>query len=224
MSSETAPPLILLPGLAANAEMFRPQRVGFPQLIVPPWPDPQPGESLADYGRRLADDLRPHAPCVLGGASFGGMVAQEVACHLQPRAVILIGSVRSPAEFPRYVRCGRALGNVGSWIPVRLLQGMLAPATTGAVRKVTPFWSELASQIRSADPRLFRWSVNAVLRWQGPPPPPCPVYQIHGDRDRVLPVKRTRPDRIVSGGGHLISLSKPREVNEFIRTVLARCG
>ncbi len=72
-------PLILLPGLAASREVFEPQRKRFPSLIVPEWPKPDRGETLSQYAERFAASLVPEGPCVLGGLSFGGMLAQEMA-------------------------------------------------------------------------------------------------------------------------------------------------
>jgi thioesterase domain-containing protein len=64
--------------------MFGPQRAAFPHLEVPAWLDPSPGETLASYGHRFADVIGPRGPLVIGGASFGGMVALEAARWLQP--------------------------------------------------------------------------------------------------------------------------------------------
>src|SRR5262245_55843221 len=89
-------PLILLSGMAADERLFEPQRVAFPDLRVPAWIDPLPGESLRGYAARLARRIDPGRPCLVGGASFGGMVALEMAPHLQADACVLIGSVRSP--------------------------------------------------------------------------------------------------------------------------------
>ena len=38
--------------------------------------------------------------------------------------------------------------------------------------------------------------------------------------DFVLPSRLTQPDRIVHGGGHVISLTHPNDVNDYIRRVL----
>jgi pimeloyl-ACP methyl ester carboxylesterase len=44
-----------------------------------------------------------------------------------------------------------------------------------------------------------------------------PSIQIHGNRDMLLPIKLTKPDVIVEGGGHLLSLTHPNQVNEIIK-------
>ena len=93
----TAFQLILLPGLGADHRLLEPQRRAFPQLIVPPWIPPRKNESLPDYAARMAETVTPSrdVPLVLGGVSFGGMLAYEMARHLKPDAVVLIASCRN---------------------------------------------------------------------------------------------------------------------------------
>src|SRR5213076_2537842 len=87
-----APRLVLFPGLGADGRLFEPQREAFPHLKVPQWLEPRLRESLSEYGRRMAEGVveEPGVPVYLGGASFGGAVALEVARHVRPRAVFLI--------------------------------------------------------------------------------------------------------------------------------------
>src|SRR5688500_20374409 len=84
--------LVMLPGLGADARLFEPQRREFPGLEVPPWLPPVRGESLADYGRRMAAQVKGDGPLCLGGVSFGGMVAVEMARHLPAERVVLVSS------------------------------------------------------------------------------------------------------------------------------------
>jgi hypothetical protein len=42
------------------------------------------------------------------------------------------------------------------------------------------------------------------------------VFHIHGSEDRVLPVALAKPDLIVPGGRHALTLFNPSVVNEFI--------
>jgi len=51
-----------------------------------------------------------------------------------------------------------------------------------------------------------------------------PVAQIHGDRDRILPHRLTRPDVLVRGGGHLISMTHADVVNGFLRAGMEKWG
>ena len=108
-------PLILLSGMGADERVFAPQLAAFPNLRVPKWIEPITGESLARYAARFARHINPGAPCVVGGASFGGFVAVEMAKHLNAKGCILIGSVRSPADLPRRVRALRCLRSRRRW-------------------------------------------------------------------------------------------------------------
>lgn len=96
---ETAP-ILLLPGLGADTRMFDPLRAEGLRIQSPPWIDPLPREPLAEYAERFAAAM-PEAAPVIGGASFGGMLALEMAQRLRPRTVILLGSCASPDRLRR---------------------------------------------------------------------------------------------------------------------------
>lgn len=222
MSTRESTPLILFSGLAADAAVFAPQKIAFPQLVVPKWPIPKPNDTLDSYCDRLADDLRTHGDAMIGGASFGGIVALHVARRLDPLAVLLIGSVRSPAEFPRFAKMSRPLKPLVRLIPVRLLQLCCGPMASKLAQRVVPSLCGLARQFRGADPTVFKWSLERLLDWPSEPTVNCPVFRIHGDRDFVLPMRYTQPDAVVARGGHLISLTHPTDVNEFIRWAMTQ--
>ena len=70
-----------------------------------------------------------------------------------------------------------------------------------------------------ADALFLRWASQAVLDWEPSPPSPVPlppIFQIHGEKDPILSPKFTRPDVIIRGAGHLISLTHPNELNAFL--------
>lgn len=211
-------PLILLSGMGADERVFAPQMAVFPNLIVPRWLEPIAGESLAEFARRMAEVVDPGVPCFLGGASFGGMVAMEMQQHLDVCAVILIGSVRAPAELPLVARLFRPLALVGRCIPFELFQ-----FGGKAVRRIFGRWMKphvriLLNQLAQSDASFLRWAIFALLSWRGmDEPPAAPVFHIHGDRDRPLAIRYTNPTTVVRGGGHVISLSHAAEVNEFLR-------
>src|SRR6476619_5718672 len=84
--TEIDPPLILLPGMAADGRLFRHQRTALPCLRTPDWIAPLDREPLAEYAQRFAQAINPGRRCFVGGASFGGLVALEMAAHLQAEA------------------------------------------------------------------------------------------------------------------------------------------
>ena len=212
-------PLILLPGMGGDARMFRPQLAAFANARVPSWIDPQPGESLGSYAARMARAVDPGEACLIGGASFGGMVAVEMSRYL-PRApaCFLIGSIRSPRELPPRIRVSRfwlkkATVGVPYLVPgvARGLRLLIPPRVAVATRS-------MLQQLADCDRRFFRWAALAVLGWEEPAEPPrVPVLQIHGTRDHILPCRYTRPDVLVRGAGHLLSMTHAQEVNAFLR-------
>lgn len=115
--------LLLLPGLGADRRLFDAQRACTAPIEVIEWIEPHREESLADYAKRLAATIDTSSPFLLGGASFGGMVALEMARHVRPRAVVLIGSCRSPRTLPWFYRPLAALAPL---MPIAALGGLLA--------------------------------------------------------------------------------------------------
>ena len=210
-------PLILYSGLAADEKVFAAQSRVFPQLVVPAW-NIQPAETLDAYCERTAEALRTQESPVLGGASFGGIVALHMAKHLQPRALVLIGSIRSPSELPRYARWSRPLAPLTQLAPLRLIQRLARPRSQdGHLPGAT---HSMRQQFCDSDPAVIRWSIRCLLRWQQAPQIECPIFHIHGGRDRVLPARNTLPDKLIPEGGHVISVTHPKDVNEFIENVL----
>jgi pimeloyl-ACP methyl ester carboxylesterase len=208
--------LMLLPGLGADERLFGPQREAFPGLEVPPWITPRPRESLPAYARRLAAGLRPGQPLVLGGVSLGGMVALELAGHLHPAAVVLIATCRTPRAIAPWLRL---CAGVAGALPRRLIDCSkpMAPLATGRTSGCGRQHASLAARMyQDADSRFMHWACRAVLGWQPTPKLDCPVFQIHGGADRVIPAIRAGADVVVPGGGHLINLTHAEVVNRFI--------
>jgi pimeloyl-ACP methyl ester carboxylesterase len=216
-------PLILLAGMGADARLFEQQIRAFPQIVVPNWIPPQPDDSIASYAKRLADELKITGPCLVGGASFGGFVAIELARHVDARACFLIGSLRSPAELPFRVRALRRLGSATRIVPFDFICRLAGRGVDLFGFCSAPPTRRVLRQLSAADGAFLRWATRAVLTWQPEPPPPgVPIYHIHGDRDHVLPVSCTRADHIVRGAGHVLSMTHADEVNEFLSAHMQR--
>jgi pimeloyl-ACP methyl ester carboxylesterase len=214
------PPLILFSGMGADERVFRPQIEAFPNIVVPRWPAPRPDDTLCAYAQRLGKQVDPGRPCFVGGASFGGMIAIEVARHL-PNVLgcFLIGSVRSPRELPARLRLLRPAARLARFVPFQLLPPVTRRGVALLGRFSSPATRGFLNQVSDADAAFLRWASHAVVTWEAPPAvAEFPIHQIHGDRDRILPWKRTKPDVLVRGAGHVLTLSHPREVNDFLHS------
>jgi len=223
--------IILFPGLGADPRMFGQQQRFFgDDLECPSWLLPKPGEAFDDYARRWALQLKPapgdDRPLFLGGVSFGGMVAMQMARHLRPTAVILIGSCRSAAAKPN------------RWQVVRRVSDLIPNRFLGRhVLSLAGLWVSFLDQLDSthrallvrmaadSDPHLIRFGGHACADWQfmsQDEPDFPPIHQIHGRLDSVIPLHLGDPDTIIPDGRHLIHFSHPQTVNRYIMDVIKR--
>ncbi|QDT63169.1 alpha/beta fold hydrolase [Calycomorphotria hydatis] len=228
------PQLMLLPGLCADHRLFNRQREAFPNLQTPAWLEPQPEESLESYAIRCADhwflgeepifDLA--RPFWLGGISFGGMLAMEIGGRLAerehaPAGVILISSCRSGD-----VVSDRFMGRqaVDSRIPDELRRNILVgPATT-----LFTSWDRLCDEdtalvremAEDTDLDFLRWAASACVDWklshEEAAELPFPIHQIHGRKNRIIPLCAEDADHVLENGGHLINLGQADEVNRYL--------
>jgi len=211
----------LLPGLGADHRLLEPQRQEFPQLLVPPWITPRKDEPLPDYAARLAETIRPShkLPLIVGGVSFGGMVAYEMARHLQPDATVLIASCHSRQGLRPLHRAGRwllPLVPVAAWDLAKLVSGPVVRMRISASRER----QDLAIRMfKEMDSRFMHWVLQAILRWHPSPPNGTRVWHIHGRRDPLIPVRRVEADEVIADGGHMINVTHAQQVNAFIGRV-----
>ncbi len=210
-------PIILLPGLGLDERLFATQQSDLPNIQVPQWIRPGYWESLPEYARRLARSVDPGGPCYVGGMSFGGMVALEMSRHLDCRGCFLISSIRSREELPPWAR----ILAPGVWLlPPRcdLIGAALGALLLWTVaRSFPPRWRQFCVHLSKIRAPLMPWACRAAVRWKPTQPFPCPIYQIHGDHDPILPHQATRPDQLIPRGGHLLPLTHPFVITEFLQ-------
>lgn len=215
-----APRVILFPGMGCDERLFGPQRAGGLVFETPPLPHAEAGEDLPAYAARIARSLAIDGSCVVGGVSFGGMVACQIGGLVRPRCVLLIASCRGNAAIPRHFR-------VMSWISRLLPDWFIRRRGEGSCRVLAKMESLNEEQFRLIRdmslavpvPHLRRVG-RMILHWEGTPPPACPVYHIHGGRDHIIPLRKVTPDVVIPDGGHMINLTHAEQVNAFIaRTI-----
>lgn len=210
-------PIIFLAGMASDARFFEPQLNAFPNLRVQPWIAPFGNESVQAYAARLAPFADPGRPCLIGGASFGGIVALELASHLDARACILISSIRSPAGLPWRWRLQQPLALLGPEVLRRAAMASAWIARRLNATKTARYLNRLASPAAAFE----RWALCATVCWSpNPESRKVRVFHIHGSADPIFPLKLAQPDVVVPGGAHALTLTSPAAVNEFISDIL----
>src|SRR5688572_26333760 len=139
--------LVLIPGLGSDAALYEPQRRALgDRLVVPAWLAPlNERETLESYARRMAEvikgDPRVVKPYFVGGISFGGMLAAEIAecCASDVAGLILIGGCTDKSEIPPIFSL---LAIVGRYLPTGLAMGL----TRRAAPAVISWWQGLSPE------------------------------------------------------------------------------
>jgi pimeloyl-ACP methyl ester carboxylesterase len=212
-------PLYLLSGIGGDERLFDLQRAVRDVRSIK-WIEPaHRRETLPHYAARLAGELNINNPFDLGGSSFGGMIALELARLLAPQHVFLFGSCRSARSIATSLRLLRfAAPAVPDCLlhPPQLLQPVVARWFGAQSRAHVELFAEM---LAATPPSFIRWASSAVLSWNGVAELPMPIYHIHGERDRLIPARRVNADRVILGAGHLLNLTHADDVNDFIASV-----
>lgn len=211
------PRIIFFSGLGCDERMVAPHRTIQADIDFQPWLEPRPQESLVEYAARMAAKMDTSTPFFLAGISLGGMVAIEVARLVRPEGLILLSTCRDERGLPwthrlvaRFVAAGpdwfirlgkttvphmRQLFGIVDAKEVELFESMMADATDASIR----------------------WSLRAVASWKGGGAIDVPTLQVHGERDRILPLSLAGPvDVVIPTAGHAVTVTHSNEVNTAI--------
>jgi pimeloyl-ACP methyl ester carboxylesterase len=213
--------VVLFSGMGADHRLFRSIRIPETEIVTPDHADPAPGENLMQYAARIADGLSIQPDDIVGGISFGGMLAGEIARQRRVAGLILLGSCLRPDRLPRSYRWIERLGcfipdfalSCRSWRP--LVRWRFAPITRDAETCLI----EMASRYPAAQIRAFG---RMIMGWAGVDEVSCPVLSIHGDSDRIIPLRSASSDIILKDAGHAFTLTHAEQtssaIREFLRT------
>lgn len=206
-------------GLAADSRVFKYiQLPAHCEAVFLEWIRPMKNESLKAYSLRLAEKIDSSEPFSIIGLSMGGMMASEIANRLNPRVTILISSVPSSKHLPFYFKAAGAL-KLQKAVPISLVKS--AAVVKRFFTAETDDDKKMVRQIiKESDNYFIRWAMNAILKWDNETIPSSYIH-IHGTRDEVLPVRFTKPTHILPKAGHLMIMTKAKEVNSILAQVLS---
>lgn len=228
---------VLYPGVGADPRLFTFMRSELPGLVTPPLPTLQRGGDLPTAAGRAWEELladerfagdrapSPERPIVVGGISFGGMIGLEMAI-LHPqwvRCVIMIASCRAADAVPRKFQFQERLGRL---VPAGMMRKFLVNVA-GVFIKRDQLDAEsgrlLVAMSEEADITQLRRGSRTISGWRRKRNelPRVPIFQLHGDRDWVIPARDGDPDELVEGAGHMVSFTHPDVVVRYVRKALA---
>jgi pimeloyl-ACP methyl ester carboxylesterase len=207
--------IYLISGLGSDGAMFK--NLTFSRginIYYLDWIPPKAKESLRSYALRLAEAIDRSVPFTIVGLSFGGLLATEMATVLHPQLTVLVSSVPTNRQFPWYYRfLGRM--KINKLIPV------FKPKT--APRFIASFFGvetrddyECFHQLlKRSDPRFTKWAIDCILKWDRTEAP-AGIVRIHGNRDKVLPIRDGHIDYTIKGAGHFMIFNRADEISKIL--------
>ena len=226
--------LVLLPGLAGDATMWRAQ-----------------AEALADFEPRIADVHMRHdsipamaaavlaeseGPLVLCGASMGGMVAMEAARQAPQRirGLALLGTTAQPesAQMRSLREAAIELFEQGCLAEV-IEPNLMYAFHPDSLRDAALVQDYLSFVLRAGAAQLARQNRAITTRPDAREHLPalrCPVLVMCGADDQLTPPEHAREIaqcvpgaqlRIVPRCGHMLTMEQPQVVNAQLRDWLA---
>lgn len=182
------------------------------------WITPLSKESIAAYAKRLALQIKDDLP-ILIGLSFGGMVAVEIAQYIPTKKVILIASAQNKYELPIYYRIAGKL-NMHKLIPPRILKSSnpLAAYLFGVTTKAEK--ALLKTILHNTDPLFLAWAIDQIVKWKRTAYSDA-IIHIHGTKDKILPIRNTKPSYCINQGGHFMTVNKSIEIENLLLQIIA---
>lgn len=183
------------------------------------WIAPEKNESLPAYANRIAEKFTVPDPIVIG-LSFGGIVGVEISKIIKLKKLILISSAKNKLELPLIFRWAGRMG-ANKWLPNSILkhQNFITNYLFGIESKSD---EKLFREIlKDVDNTFLNWAVNEIVNWKNLVSPENCVH-IHGNRDRVLPIKNIKADIVIKNAGHFMTVNRSKEISKVLKTIFSQ--
>jgi len=204
-------------GLGADEKVFDRLELNGHELRHIPWLSPNKKETIAEYARRMREAINSPDPVLLG-VSFGGMVGIEIAKQIQLEKLILVSSIKNLRELPSWMRLAGQM-QLNRLLPIRSYK--ITRKIDNHRLGVSNKEEEMMVQAyrNAADPVYLTWAVNEVLNWKNDWQPQN-IIHIHGDKDKIFPIKKVFADHVIKDGTHLMIYNRAIEISGILRQVL----
>ncbi|MCK5125744.1 MAG: alpha/beta hydrolase [candidate division Zixibacteria bacterium] len=210
--------LYCISGLGADERVFKNLKIPRCEVLHIHWIQPESNECISKYSRRLSTQIDTSEDYFLLGLSFGGLLTLEMLKFLKPVKTFLVSSFKTRKELPFYYRLA---GNL-------CLHKIIPDVMIGNPSFLIWFFNNansreerelLGNMLKSADVPLTQWSIKQILDWKGQTAEGN-ILHIHGDADRILPLRCIDADFIISGGSHLMIYNRAPEIGRIISDII----
>ncbi len=205
-------------GLGVDERVFDNLHLKGYELKYIPWLMPGKKETIQEYAARMAVYIKHDRPVLLG-VSFGGMVAIEIARQLKVQKLIIISSVKSDREMPNWMKVAGKI-RLNKLLPSKPPYKLTEKIDNRRLGVSTEEEKLMVRAYRKkADPIYLDWAIHQVLNWKNDWHPDNLVH-IHGDMDKIFPIKKIKPTYIIKEGTHMIIYNRAKEVGHCIEKEL----
>jgi pimeloyl-ACP methyl ester carboxylesterase len=212
------PVIYCISGLGADERIFKNFKLDDYNLKYIPWLRPHGRESLEKYAQRMSETIKEENAILLG-VSFGGMVGIEIAKKLALKKLILVSSIKSVKELPRWMKVAGKF-KLNKLVPVRAFK-FTERISNYRLGVTTEKEKEMVKAYRnSADAIYVEWAINQVVNWKNDWQPDHIVH-IHGYEDKIFPVKNITKAYLIKEGTHLMIYNKANEISKIIMKELS---
>lgn len=206
--------MYLVPGMGTDDRIM--QSLDFGESVNEvciKWPDnPTEYKGLKGLAEKISEQIDTTEKFILLGVSMGGMISQELAQLVNPEAVILVSSIEFDKELPFTYKLSRV-------IPIHKL---LTEKRLAKIADNSKTWKEVEDpeliklypkMLKECGAKFLKWQISSIVNWDFKENQlNCPVYHIHGDKDNILPLRKTRADAVVKGATHKLIANGRKEI------------
>jgi pimeloyl-ACP methyl ester carboxylesterase len=207
-------------GLGADERAFSKLTVEGYNLHVIQWLKPYPKETIVQYAARMREPIAQENP-ILMGLSFGGMICTEIAKQMPVQKIILVSSIKSLYELPFWMRAVAKL-KLNKVVPLKRTSKFSEAVQNLFLGISTPEEKAVVAVSRKKDNKEYiHWAVNQVINWKNNWQHQY-TFHIHGDADRMFPIKRVKATYIIKNAGHFMIMNRADEVSSYINLIVNR--
>ncbi|MGX1929232.1 alpha/beta fold hydrolase [Flagellimonas sp. 2504JD4-2] len=209
----------LMPGMAANPSIFDgiklpPERFETHRLE---WFVPDKGMTLSAYAKKMCSKIDHENPVLLG-VSFGGMLVQEMAKHIDTSKVIIVSSVKQNSELPKRMLFAKYT-KAHKLLPTGLVNNVELLAKYAFGETVTKRLELYEKYLSVRDKYYIDWSLDQIVNWK-PTTPTKNLVHIHGEKDAVFPIINIKDCTPVKNGTHTMIIHRAKWFNERLPAII----
>ena len=207
-----------MPGMAASPKIFEYIHLPKPyKLHLLSWILPMKEESLSAYAKRMSERVTA-VDSVLICVSFGGVLVQEMAKHIQVRKVIIVSSIKSRNELPLPMKMARTT-NAHKLLPTQWINNLDALALFAFGKGIQKRLKLYQKYLSERNPDYLDWSIDTLVHWDQEEAD-ASVIHIHGKKDTVFPMKYLSKPFIAIEGGHAAIITSAQWFNSELPKLL----